>query len=343
MLDMWFYFAVSATLAWCGLKLALRFCPRLLLDHPNARSLHATAKPRIGGAFCWFAIGVTWFLFDKPEVGIQLALPVALLLGVSLLDDCWHMPVTLRLATHFLAAATFVALTLHTTRLSEAGVYEVVPVWILFIALTIVVVWSANLFNFMDGADGLAGGMAVIGFLALGLGAASGPMANTGIATLAFLIAGASTGFLLLNFQPAQVFLGDAGSVPAGFAAAALSTQGAVLGIWPAWFGLVVFSPFVVDATVTLAKRAAAGKSLMEAHREHYYQRLILAGWSHRKTCIAYYFMMLVSAICALFAKNLPQPWTLLVSLVLTYAALIGLLEWNFRQEKQSGQKSGAG
>ena len=87
-------------------------------------------------------------------------------------------------------------------------------------------------------------------------------------------------GFLVFNFPPARVFLGDAGSVPLGFLAGALGAQGALSGAWPMWFPVLVFSPFIVDATVTIARRVARGERIWIAHRDHYYQRLVLSGWT---------------------------------------------------------------
>jgi UDP-N-acetylmuramyl pentapeptide phosphotransferase/UDP-N-acetylglucosamine-1-phosphate transferase len=94
--------------------------------------------------------------------------------------------------------------------------------------------------------------------------------------------------------------MGDAGSIPLGFLAGALGVQGALAGAWPAWFPLLVFSPFIVDATVTLARRIVRREPFWRAHRSHYYQRLVLAGWSHRRMALAGYALMCAGAAAAL-------------------------------------------
>jgi len=113
-------------------------------------------------------------------------------------------------------------------------------------------------------------------------------------------IAAAAAAFLVFNFDPARIFLGDAGSTTLGFLAAGLGLIGWRSGTWPLGVPLLVFSPFIVDASVTLAKRMARGEKFWQAHRSHYYQRLVLSGWSHRKTAVAEYGVMIVCGLCAL-------------------------------------------
>jgi len=107
-------------------------------------------------------------------------------------------------------------------------------------------------------------------------------------------------GFLTHNFPPARVFMGDAGSIPLGFLAAALGVLGVIAGAWPVAFPVVVFSPFIVDATVTLARRLVRGDRVWQAHRTHYYQRLVLWGWNPRRLVFASGGLMLAAAASAL-------------------------------------------
>ena len=134
---------------------------------------------------------------------------------------------------------------------------------------------------------------------------------------------------------PAKIFMGDAGSIPFGFLAATLDIHGALAGLWSWWFGLLVFSPFIVDATVTLIRRLARRERIWIAHREHYYQRLILSGWSHRKTVCSYYLLMLGSAISALIAQNSRLLYPTVTFWVITYMSLLLYLEWRFHQYKK--------
>ena len=250
------------------------------------------------------------------EAGLlQTVFPVVLaafaLAGVSVLDDVRGLPVALRFLAHFVAAVAC---------LLALGITD----WAL-LAGTLAVVWMTNLYNFMDGSDGLAGGMAAIGFGALALAAWLGNA--PGLAAFSAAIAAAALAFLRFNFPPAQVFMGDAGSIPLGFLAATLGILGAMQNVWPWLFPLLVFSPFIVDASVTLARRALRGEKIWKAHRSHYYQRVVLLGASHRQLALAAYALMLAMAALAFALLFLPQhaAWLLILSGVtylLTFLAI---------------------
>ena len=161
--------------------------------------------------------------------------------------------------------------------------------WPLRCALAVTLAWAANLYNFMDGSDGLAAAMAVCGFGALAGGAAHRRRCAGGwLATVAAAIAGGAVALLAFNAPPARMFMGDVGAVPLGFAAAALGALGAALGRWPPWFPLLVFLPFVADATVTLARRVLAGERIFEAHRGALLPAPVAMGAGHRGTLAVY-------------------------------------------------------
>jgi UDP-N-acetylmuramyl pentapeptide phosphotransferase/UDP-N-acetylglucosamine-1-phosphate transferase len=148
----------------------------------------------------------------------------------------------------------------------------------------------------MDGNDGLAGATGLIGFAALGLAAGHDPPLR--IASLA--LAAATVPFLAVNRPPARLFLGDVGAVPMGFLAAAFGIGGALRGDWPPWFPLLVFLPFVADASVTLLARLLRGERVWQAHRDHYYQRLHRLGAGHGGTLAAYAAVTLGTSATAL-------------------------------------------
>jgi UDP-N-acetylmuramyl pentapeptide phosphotransferase/UDP-N-acetylglucosamine-1-phosphate transferase len=160
--------------------------------------------------------------------------------------------------------------------------------------------WAINLYNFMDGADGLSGGMTAIGFSALAAGFLR--VGDTGPAALSAAIALAALAFLRYNFHPARIFMGDVGVVPLGFLAGALGAIGIAAGYWPVWFPVVVFAPFCIDASVTLARRLLRGERVWHAHRQHYFTRLVRSGWTHRRVALAEYAAMAFSAAVALAA-----------------------------------------
>ena len=191
----------------------------------------------------------------------------------------------------------------------------------------IALVWMTNAFNFMDGADGLAGGMAIFGFGIYALAAFQGGM--MALATTAACLVGASLGFLWFNFHPARIFMGDAGSVPLGFLAAAMGIHGWQSGLWPIAFPVLVFSPFIVDASLTLVNRILRREKFWQPHRDHYYQRLVRMGVGHRNTALLAYAMMLACGGSAWLVRESPAPvqMAVLIGWTLAYACLAYLID----------------
>jgi UDP-N-acetylmuramyl pentapeptide phosphotransferase/UDP-N-acetylglucosamine-1-phosphate transferase len=249
----------------------------LPLDKPNDRSLHAIPLPRAGGIAVVAGVLVAAAVLKSDLVMI---LPAALLAMASFVDDFRALPVAGRLALHLIAAGSFLWL---------SGAFSAVAL----VALVLAMGWLINLYNFMDGADGLAGGMATIGFATFAI--AAGMQGAQPLALLSWSIAAAAAGFLVFNLPPAKIFMGDVGSIPLGFLAGAIGVAGWQQMLWPLWFPLLIFSPFVMDATVTLVRRALRGEPVWQAHRQHYYQRLILSGWSHRRTALSEYAAMVLA------------------------------------------------
>jgi UDP-GlcNAc:undecaprenyl-phosphate GlcNAc-1-phosphate transferase len=275
----WLALVVAATATIALLAILLRRADVLPVDRPNARSLHDRPTPRIGGLALFPGVVLGCFAAGLWDGDSLLLLGLAgFLFFLSIFDDWRSLPVILRLGAHLLAAG-LLALGLMGSSMVALGA-------------ALAVAWMTNLFNFMDGANGLAGGMAAIGFAVLGL-AFGAPNAS-------YALIGAALGFLVFNFDPAKVFLGDAGSIPLGFLAGGLGLLGIVKGQWPWWFPLLVFSPFVVDATVTLVRRTLRRDRVWAAHREHYYQRLVRMGWSHRRLALFEYMLMAACGISAL-------------------------------------------
>jgi UDP-N-acetylmuramyl pentapeptide phosphotransferase/UDP-N-acetylglucosamine-1-phosphate transferase len=262
----------------------LRRGDRLPLDHPNERSLHAQPVPRVGGLGLVAGVLVVMLWVRPTGLGWLLA-TVLFLAAVSWLDDIRGLPVRVRLLAHLLAAGTYLAL----------GHENGAVAWVLGV---LAMVWMTNLYNFMDGADGLAGGMAVAGFGAYGLAAWMG--GGQDVALLSLAIVGAALAFLRFNFPPARLFLGDSGSIPLGFLAAGLGWMGMKDGLWPSLFPLLVFSPFIVDASATLLARLWRGERAWQAHRGHYYQRLVRMGFSHRRLALLEYAVMAGAALSGL-------------------------------------------
>ena len=313
---------VSGMVAYVLLALLLRR-RRLPLDQPNERSLHAVPVPRVGGLALIPALACGWLLLPG-ALPAAIWLPLALLFSISCADDMLGLSAALRFVVH-MAAALVCAVGL---MYPQAG-------WAAIAVAVLAIAWMTNLFNFMDGSDGLAGGMALIGFAAYA--AAAGMAGNDDMALACLAISAASAAFLGFNFHPARVFLGDAGSIPLGFLAAALGVQGWVEALWPFWFPLVVFSAFIVDATVTLGRRALRGARVWQAHREHYYQRLVRHGWGHRDTALAEYGVMVSCAALALAAVRTAPLTQLLLIAALALGYLVAML-WVDRNCRPDGE-----
>ncbi|MFL9907876.1 MraY family glycosyltransferase [Paraburkholderia sp. RL17-337-BIB-A] len=305
---------LCATILFTLLKTGLAW--RLATDVPNDRSLHVRPTPRVGG---WGIVPVVVVIMLLMAPTLWCAgLATAFLAAVSQVDDRRGLPARLRFVAHLAAVLLFVVL------------FPAAAPWWLLCMLAVLMVWLVNLYNFMDGADGLAGGMALFGFSAYAIAAliCNHPMAELALASAA--IAAAAVGFLLFNFYPARIFLGDAGSISLGFLAGALGYWGWRGGEWPIWFPAMIFSPFIADASVTLARRLLRGERFWQAHREHYYQRMVRSGIGHAKTALTWYVLMVAGimlACCALGRSVIFQSCVLAVwiAVLCTAGALVDL------------------
>jgi UDP-N-acetylmuramyl pentapeptide phosphotransferase/UDP-N-acetylglucosamine-1-phosphate transferase len=297
-------------LAWW---LTDRLCsPKSLLSilaHPNERTLHSMPTPQTGGLAVIGSVVISLILAasvlaisqpSKPVLpkgvasgSVWIVASMLLIFVVSFIDDCIGLPAVLRLGVQAVSAFIIiggVGLTLSAVPIPGGpnillGL-AAVPVSVLLL------LWMANLYNFMDGMDGFAGGMTFFGF---GFLAYFGWHAHFPVMLIiATFVAMGALGFLIHNFPPARIFMGDAGSITIGFLAGTLMILGVRDGIFELWVPIMIFSPFIVDATVTLIRRMLRRKRIWEAHREHYYQRLVLSGWSHRRTVLVEYGIMIL-------------------------------------------------
>lgn len=302
--------AAAALILQALLKRGLAW--RLATDIPNHRSLHTRPTPRVGG---WGIVPVSALAIAVCAPALWPVAAAELFLAVvSQIDDRRGLPARVRFAAHLAAAVAMVAL------------YGGGLAWFWWPVLVLALAWLINLYNFMDGADGLAGGMALFGFGAYSVAAFTNAVPCLPLAWASAAVAGAAAGFLLLNFHPAKLFLGDAGSISLGFLAGTLGLWGWRAGAWPVWFPLAVFAPFVADASVTLARRLLRGERFWEAHREHYYQRMVRLGVGHARTACIWYVLMLGGAALALCAVRQPPLWQ--GTAVTAWALLLCLCGW---------------
>lgn len=315
-------FALIITAIVITFLLRSRFS-QLIQDVPNERSLHDRVVPRTGGIGLLLGVMAGW-AWSYGTLVWWLVVPLLGLFVISILDDKYTLSVKQRLWVHLAAAALLVW---GAGVVVQHGVFWTAMVF--FFA-----VWMINLYNFMDGSDGLAGGMALFGFACYGIAALLAQDEN--LAWANFTIAAAAMGFLLFNFHPASIFMGDAGSIPLGFLAVAMGVWGVQRGDWFVWFPIVVFSPFIVDASVTLMKRTLRGVKITEAHREHYYQRAIQMGAGHRNVALFEYGLMLFVGVLALWARSQRFPWESWAVCALVYAYIMYSIDVRWKRRGQA-------
>lgn len=314
-------------MAWWLTGLMRRYALRShLLDVPNARSSHVQPTPRGGGV----AIVVSFLLATGASVaagvlpgGLGAALIGAgsLVAVLGYVDDRRSLSAGFRLTGHMVAAAWVVACVGPIGPVPLFGVQVDIP-WLSVALCWLFIVWMINLFNFMDGIDGLASAEAVA--VALGGSFLWWWVQPTGAWSLGVLFAAAAAGFLLWNFPPARIFMGDAGS---GFIGLCLAT----LALWSArgqpalfWSWLVMLGGFMVDSTTTLLRRYRRGERVHEPHRNHAYQYAARLVGAHRPVTLG------MTAINVLWLF----PWALaatngwvdgLVAVVVAYIPLVVL------------------
>lgn len=243
------------------------------VDVPNERSLHTTPTPTSGGVGIIAAfVVVTLISADIPSLLFPLLLPVVVLCITGVVDDLRGLSVVTRLVLQAACAAWVIFM-------AES------PLPVPFAALMAVfcLVGFTNAFNFMDGIDGLAATQAAF----VGL-AGAWLLSRTGgpdHLVLLLSVAGAcSLGFLVWNWPPARLFMGDAGSLPLGLLLTALALLSSQNDALPLWCWVILWAPFLCDAGITLLLRLTARKPVFRAHREHAYQRLAAQG--HRNVTV---------------------------------------------------------
>jgi len=301
-------FGASAFLTGWMRRVALS---RGLLDVPNARSSHGVATPRGGGVAIVVSASVGFCLLAADQ-SLDVDVLIALLGGgltvavVGFIDDHRSLPASLRLGMHALAAVWAIAwmgglpplqIGGHTVQLGLGG----------YVLGVLGIVWTLNLFNFMDGIDGIAASEAVF----VGIGAALVSLVGggtPGIPGADLVFAAACGGFLLYNWPPARIFMGDVGSGFVGFVIAVLALGTLRHNSSAVWVWMLLGGVFFVDATVTLVRRVARGERAQEAHRSHAYQWLARRWKSHRRVTVTTIWVNLLWCLpCAFMATLFPE------------------------------------
>lgn len=262
---------------------------RQVLDQPNARSSHVLPTPRGGGLAVVPLVLAAWALvlsagapalLNAPWTNLVVLLAALAVAGVSWIDDRHTLPALPRLAVHMVAVGVgTLALPDHALVLQG-----VVPVWLDHFLAALAWLWFVNLYNFMDGIDGITG------VETASIGGGLMLLALAGLAPAAFLAPGAvfcaaALGFLMWNWHPARLFMGDVGSVPLGYLTGFLLIALAASGHLAAAIILPLY--YLVDATITLLRRLARGEKPWTPHRKHFYQLAVRGGLGHARTSAA--------------------------------------------------------
>lgn len=283
---------LAFAISWPGTRLLLTLLRReAVLDVPNERSSHTLPTPRGGGIAVIGAIALSWAglyaIGVMPAASLVVVAAMVALAAICWIDDLRGLSPLVRLLAQFAAVAAGI------WALPAGAIFQGwLPPALDAVATALLGVWFVNLFNFMDGIDGIAGveaaaiglGLVLVGTvyladpgrpLAVGVGVAG----DLQLVMPAAAIAGASVGFLVWNWAPARIFLGDVGSAPLGYVLGFLLFTLALRGQWQA--ALILPAYFLADATLTLLRRLARGERVWQAHREHFYQRAVQRGLGH--------------------------------------------------------------
>jgi len=316
---------VSAALA-AGLAIAV-LTPflrrRHIVDHPNERSSHVIPTPRGAGlamipvvAALWIGVEIGWAHIASHAL-VWPAIGALILCALSWFDDLKGLPPLVRFCAHI----SVVTALLYIQPSNVLYAQGLLPLWADRLAAGFIWVWFINLFNFMDGIDGISG----VETLAIGLGVGAivlGTSKNELLACAALILAGAALGFLALNWHPAKIFLGDCGSVPLGLLLGWLLLQLAAAGHWAAALILPLY--YLADATITILRRIVRREKIWRAHRQHFYQRAVAGGSSHARVSLmvgAANILLIVFAIGSLY-----EPWAALFGALMVTIQLLRLL-----------------
>jgi UDP-N-acetylmuramyl pentapeptide phosphotransferase/UDP-N-acetylglucosamine-1-phosphate transferase len=248
-----------------------------LLDRPNERSSHAQPTPRGGGLAIVIAVTAAVAVFVGPGPMRTLLVAGLFMAVLGFLDDAFALPVWPRLLAQ-IAFAAWIAWAIGPIRaLSVPGAFEVGFGPVAIPATVIWIVGVTNFFNFMDGIDGLAAGQSVLSAVVVVIAGWS-----TGASTAAMAIAGGCVGFLIYNWSPARIFMGDVGSMMLGFLLASLPLLAPAARRPDAVFATAIgLALFLLDPTFTLARKLSRGDRIGQSHRDHTYQQLVRVGEMH--------------------------------------------------------------
>ncbi len=292
------FLLLSFILSFLVTKLAIRYATNFgLFDIPGKRTSHNVITPRGGGisiimVYLFFISLYWWIGYDDQYLLIlDILICGSVISLVGFWDDHQDVPAKLRILIHFIAAIISVLYFLELPELLFFSTYIGLP-FLLVPLYTIFLVWMLNLYNFMDGIDGLASVEAITVLISASL--IFYLQGNSTYPNIMLILAASVVGFLIWNWPPAKIFMGDAGSGFIGFTVGLIMISTSNSNDINLWSWLILLSVFIVDATFTLLQRITKGGNWYEAHRSHAYQILSRKFKSHRKVTIG---VLIINAI----------------------------------------------
>jgi UDP-N-acetylmuramyl pentapeptide phosphotransferase/UDP-N-acetylglucosamine-1-phosphate transferase len=340
-------FVLTTALSWVLVGQMCRFAgPLGLVDVPNERSSHSSPIP-LGGGLAIVAINLAVWLIAAMSHGfgisrsqtLALVGAGALIAGVSLIDDFGHVPYPIRLGAQTIAALMFVVGIFPFTQIELPRV-GTIGLGVFGGALTVMwLVGMTNSFNFMDGIDGMAGGLAVSAGVGWVLVGAVAGKPNLGL--MGGILGACALGFLFHNWHPARIFMGDVGATFLGFAFAALTVIAARENPVLALAGALLVWPSFFDSGFTVIRRLLHRQNIFVGHRTFLFHRLVLAGWSHSQAAALYFVLPIVgSALAVTWAKSNRA----MHEIVLVAALLMAFGLWRFVESvEERGAETAAG
>jgi len=298
---------------------------RAILDRPNERSSHVKPMPHGGGIAVAVITLIALAAEARPPQPAQASLGLvtaaaAAVAVISWADDIRGVSTIIRLMVHVAAAAAAVTAfgPLRTVYLDRS-----IPLGALSVPFTLLwIVGFTNAYNFMDGIDGIAGSQAIVAGLAWTWAGAR--VQQPWISVVGITVAGAAAGFLIHNWQPARIFMGDVGSAFMGYILSTMTVAAARSDARFFLFGVLTVWPFIADTSFTLVRRSFRREDLFRAHRTHVYQRLNQIGWSHARIAFLYTTLSALGAIAgAAMIEDVPGALTGAIVVVLLSSAIV--------------------
>jgi UDP-N-acetylmuramyl pentapeptide phosphotransferase/UDP-N-acetylglucosamine-1-phosphate transferase len=323
-------FIMSFIISLVTIKTTILFLKKTkTIDIPNERSSHIIPTPKGAGLGVIATLLIVYYTFF-PLTDFWLMSSILIITTISFLNDNKQVSIIIRLIIQMVL--TIIVLNFWPPLKDMILFNNIVPIWLEYILTFLLIIWVMNLFNFMDGIDGISGTQCIIIGVGVGLSLFLSQEEYKLEQILAGFMAGSSLAFLLWNWYPAKVFLGDAGSIPLGFINAILILLLCKNDLW--YVAIIINNYYFFDASITLLRRIKMKKKPWKAHKEHFYQKAILNGYSHSEVCKIIGMHGILLVFLSSLATLKPNLIIILFSLVISSLSTIYLLYYLNKKPK---------